>query len=77
MYYPEHVGALINRKRTSDLVDNLDLQMFKAIEKNKERLKEYLDLHKDFETMKLIYYLHIYHSVRLPGIIEHFRAMYK
>lgn len=65
VYSPDHVGALTNRRRTSELVDQLDLQMFRSIDENKHRLKEHLDLHKDFETMKLIYYLHIYHSVKL------------
>jgi Fic family protein len=64
---PTHAAALVNHKRTSPLVDRLDLDLFKSIDKKKNYLKEKFDSY-NFETLKKqAYYLHIYHTVGIEG----------
>ncbi|XP_044256971.1 protein adenylyltransferase Fic [Tribolium madens] len=64
---PTHAAALTNHKRTSPVVDRLDLELFKSIDKKKDYLKKQFDSY-NFETLKKqAYYLHIYHTVGIEG----------
>ncbi|KAJ3639304.1 hypothetical protein Zmor_002669 [Zophobas morio] len=64
---PTHAAALVNHKRTSPVVDRLDLELFKSIDKKKDYLKKQFDTY-NFETLKKqAYYLHIYHTVGIEG----------
>lgn len=66
-YSPNHEGALVNHKRTSPLVDRLDLEMLRNIDEKKEYLKTKFNMY-NFETLKKqAYYLHIYHTVGIEG----------
>lgn len=65
MYSPDHEGALVNRERTSEVVDQMDLMMFNVIDEKRDLLKEKLKSNLDFETKKQVFYLHIYHTVSL------------
>ncbi|XP_022901251.2 protein adenylyltransferase Fic [Onthophagus taurus] len=66
-YAPNHQGALSNHRRTSHLVDKIDLEMFKIIDEKRELLKERLKSGFDFEMKKKLFYLHIYHTVGIEG----------
>lgn len=61
-YSPKHEGALENRKRTAPVVDHIDLEMFKAIDKKRDLFKDKMDF-VDAVLKREAYYLHIYHTV--------------
>lgn len=74
MYYkalishPEHKGALMNRQRTVQLVEQLDLQMFQNIDAKRDMLKNVPETDTLFNKFKKqAYYLHIYHTVGIEG----------
>lgn len=63
-YAPDHAGALENHKRSAQIVEGLDHELFKFIDYKRNELKNQIKL-DTFETMKKqAYYLHIYHTVK-------------
>lgn len=65
-YSPEHSAALENYRRSAQVVEGLDHELFKYIDFKTDKLKNQIKL-DTFETMKKqAYYLHIYHTVRFP-----------
>lgn len=66
-YEPSHEAALMNLERTAHIVEELDVLMFSVIDKKRDLLRERYHQHIDFESKRLIYYMHIYHSVGIEG----------
>ncbi|KAL3270343.1 hypothetical protein HHI36_009391 [Cryptolaemus montrouzieri] len=66
-YSPDHPAALMNRKRTAQLVDRLDSEMLKAIDSKRDILKEMFSKDSFNSVKKQAYYLHIYHTVGIEG----------
>lgn len=66
-YEPSHEAAMMNRERTAHIVEELDVLMFSVIDKKRDLLRERYHQHIDFESKRLIYYMHIYHSVGIEG----------
>ncbi|KAK5643753.1 hypothetical protein RI129_007598 [Pyrocoelia pectoralis] len=67
-YSPNHKGALLNRKRSANLVDKFDLELFKLIDKKRDLLQEKQKTNTFYKAMKRkAYYLHIYHTVAIEG----------
>lgn len=62
VYSPKHEGALENRKRTAPVVDHIDMEMLKAIDKKRDLFKDKMDF-VDAVLKREAYYLHIYHTV--------------
>lgn len=62
VYSPQHEGALENRKRTAPVVDHIDMEMFKAIDRKRDLFKDKMDF-VDTVLKREAYYLHIYHTV--------------
>lgn len=68
VHYPEHKDALMNRQRTVQVVEQLDLQMFQNIDAKRDMLKNIPDTDAMFNKFKKqAYYLHIYHTVGIEG----------
>lgn len=68
MHYPGHKDALMNRQRTVQIVEQLDLQMFQNIDNKRDMLKNVPDTDAVFNKFKKqAYYLHIYHTVGIEG----------
>lgn len=61
-YSPGHEGALENRRRTAPVVDRIDMEMFKAIDRKRDMFKNKMDF-VDAVLKREAYYLHIYHTV--------------
>lgn len=54
----------MNWKRTSDIVDKLDLNLLRSIDRKRDLLKEKQKTNPIYDTVKRqAYYLHIYHTV--------------
>lgn len=68
MHYPGHKDALMNRQRTVQVVEQLDLQMFQTIDAKRDMLKDVPETDAAFNKFKKqAYYLHIYHTVGIEG----------
>lgn len=68
-YSPKHEGALQNRKRTAPVVDHIDLEMFKAIDRKRDLFKDKMDF-VDAVLKREAYYLHIYHTVSINTAVS-------
>lgn len=66
-YCPDHQGALMNRKRTAQVVDKLDSEILKTIDTKRDILKEMFSKDSFDNVKKQAYYLHIYHTVGIEG----------
>lgn len=66
-YAPDHEAALMNRKRTAEIVDRIDYELFKAINEKRDYLKEIFSKDSYDAIKKQAYYLHIYHTVGIEG----------
>ncbi|XP_044753151.1 protein adenylyltransferase Fic [Coccinella septempunctata] len=64
---PDHPAALINRRRTAQIVDKLDSEMLKTIDGKRDILKEMFSKDSFDNIKKQAYYLHIYHTVGIEG----------
>ncbi|KAK9873207.1 hypothetical protein WA026_021440 [Henosepilachna vigintioctopunctata] len=64
---PDHPAALMNRKRTAQLVDRLDSEMLKTIDSKRDILKDMFSKDSYNTIKKQAYYLHIYHTVGIEG----------
>lgn len=64
IFCPDHTGALSNRKRTVNVVEQLDLYMLQNIDKKRDILRNIPNSDDIFQKFKKqAYYLHIYHTV--------------
>lgn len=54
--------AISNSKRTAHLVDQLNLIIFHHLDEKRDLLMANIDA-TNFETKKLIFYLHVYHTI--------------
>lgn len=66
-YSPDHPAALMNRRRTAQVVDKLDLEMLKMIDNKRDNLKEMFSKNSFDSIKKQAYFLHIYHTVGIEG----------
>lgn len=65
---PTHQAALMNRKRTAELVDKHDLEIFRNIDMKRDMLKSIQERNPAFEAVKKqAFYLHVYHTVGIEG----------
>ncbi|GFU53799.1 protein adenylyltransferase Fic [Nephila pilipes] len=65
---PQHAGALVNRKRTLPVVDDLDDQELERIDKKRiELIKQNHNSSSLKRLKKEIYFQHIYHTVAIEG----------
>lgn len=74
MYYqalihsPKHKEALINRKRTQIIVDDLDWQQLKRIDEKRDKMALISDSNMALRRAKKeAYFQHIYHTVGIEG----------
>ncbi|XP_019866374.1 protein adenylyltransferase Fic [Aethina tumida] len=66
-YSPDHQAALVNRKRTAQVVEGLDFDLFRKIDTRNDFLKTRFKLDSFEAVKKQAYYLHIYHTVGIEG----------
>ncbi|CAH0562231.1 unnamed protein product [Brassicogethes aeneus] len=66
-YSPDHQAALMNRKRTAEVVEGLDFDLLKKIDAKNDFLKNRFKLDSFEAVKKQAYYLHIYHTVGIEG----------
>ncbi|PRD21435.1 UNVERIFIED_CONTAM: Adenosine monophosphate-protein transferase FICD-like protein [Trichonephila clavipes] len=65
---PQHMGALVNRKRTLPVVDELDEQELEKIDQKRiELIKQNHNNPSLKRVKKEIYFQHIYHTVAIEG----------
>ncbi|GFU39362.1 protein adenylyltransferase Fic [Nephila pilipes] len=65
---PQHTGALVNRKRTLPVVDELDEQELEKIDKKRIELIKLNHNSSSLKRLKKeIYFQHIYHTVAIEG----------
>jgi hypothetical protein len=67
-YAPRHTKALINRKRTLPVVEELDEKRIKRIDAKREQLLQLSETNKSLRRIrKEAYFQHIYHSAGIEG----------
>ena len=68
MIKPDFSAAILNRKKTSPIVNEHDLKLFSIIDAKKSELYKYSTHHPTLHSaMKEFYYQHVYHTVALEG----------
>ncbi|GFG33997.1 hypothetical protein Cfor_04864 [Coptotermes formosanus] len=67
-YSPEHLGALMNRQRTSQIVEDMDRSNLRRIDDKRDTLSNIPDSSSSFcRAKKEAYFQHIYHTVGIEG----------
>ena len=65
---PEHSKALVNRKRTQPIVEEIDQNHFNRIDKKLKQFHKIPDSHAGLRRMKKeSYYKHVYHTTAIEG----------
>jgi hypothetical protein len=66
--YPDHTGALMNRQRTANIVENLDREMLRKIDEKRDALLSIPENNSALRRAKKeAYFQHIYHTVGIEG----------
>lgn len=66
--FPEHTGALMNRQRTANIVENLDREMLRKIDEKRDALLSIPENNAALRRAKKeAYFQHIYHTVGIEG----------